>query len=389
MKEVMISDASLTPAHINALSACLTAIDGIFDVFFGMDVGTLRCIPVFNFVRVAYATVVLIKLYFAASSPSSELGKVINKDNMKVEQHLDTLLEKFRATAADDKSRPAAKFLVVLVMIRSWFQKQGNSQARPSKDAGLPPPLGCPFEAAATPNAMTTTTTTTSSNHGAEKTPPDMRPSPASTAAAPPSLPPPPPPPPPPPQRQQSYTPTANTGLQLLSEIATNDSRSAPSSRGGPGPPAATMPHGLPPWLTSGLQPHTAQPFIYNPEPHNPETPNTVGGSGASDATPNNTGGGAADAPGAMVPQAPPTPNSAAVSDMAAQSWLGAGGAGGGGGGGLPIDFDYSGLGNGLAQAMDLTLTGLADNPFGMEDGMRYVMNEGWMDFMPGGSFQF
>ncbi len=80
MKEAMISDASLTPAHINALSACLTAIDGIYEAFSSMDVHTVRCLPVFNFVRVAYATVVLIKLYFAASSPDSELGKVINKD---------------------------------------------------------------------------------------------------------------------------------------------------------------------------------------------------------------------------------------------------------------------------------------------------------------------
>jgi hypothetical protein len=122
---------SLTAAHIGALSSCLTAIDGIFDTFLSMDIYSIRCLPVFNFVRVAYAVVVLIKLYFSASTPNSELGKVINKDNMKVEEYLEKLLDKFRLVAADDKSSPASKFLFVLVMLRSWFQKQGTAPFPP------------------------------------------------------------------------------------------------------------------------------------------------------------------------------------------------------------------------------------------------------------------
>lgn len=123
LRDSLVSNAALTPAYTNALASCLTAIDGIFDTFSSMDPASIRCLPVFNFVRVAYATVVLIRIYFAASTPNSELGKVIDKDSMKVDQHLENLLEKFRLTAAEDKSRPAAKFLVVLVMIRSWFHK--------------------------------------------------------------------------------------------------------------------------------------------------------------------------------------------------------------------------------------------------------------------------
>jgi len=45
-------------------------------------------------------------MYFSAASPNSELGKVIDKDNMKVEQYLDGLLDKFRAAAEDDRCRP-------------------------------------------------------------------------------------------------------------------------------------------------------------------------------------------------------------------------------------------------------------------------------------------
>lgn len=122
---------ALTAAHIGALSSCLTAIDGIFETFLSMDVYSIRCLPVFNFVRVAYAVVVLIKMYFSASTPNSELGKVINKDHMKVEEYLEKLLAKFGDVAAADKSRPAAKFIIVLAMLRNWFQKQGRGDNGP------------------------------------------------------------------------------------------------------------------------------------------------------------------------------------------------------------------------------------------------------------------
>jgi hypothetical protein len=123
------SSDKLTPAHISALSSCLMAIDGIFENFFSYDVETIRCLPIYLFVRVAYAVVVLIKMYFAAATPNSELGNVINKDNMKVEQYLDTLVEIFKASAADEKSRPSAKFLMVLIMLKTWFNRQREGKS--------------------------------------------------------------------------------------------------------------------------------------------------------------------------------------------------------------------------------------------------------------------
>ena len=69
----------LTPAHIAALSTCLTSIDGVFEAFLSLDIETIRTLPILYFVRIAYAVVVLIKMFFAAAKPNSELGKVINK----------------------------------------------------------------------------------------------------------------------------------------------------------------------------------------------------------------------------------------------------------------------------------------------------------------------
>lgn len=114
----------LTRSHIDALSTCLKSIDGIFDNFLKFDAEIIRCLPIANFVRVAYAVVVLIKMYFSAATPNSELGKVIDKDNMKVEQYLDGLVDIFRAAASEEKSRPASKFLMVLTMLKAWFHRQ-------------------------------------------------------------------------------------------------------------------------------------------------------------------------------------------------------------------------------------------------------------------------
>ncbi|XP_044724821.1 C6 transcription factor (War1) [Hirsutella rhossiliensis] len=117
----------LSAAHINALSACLGAIAGILDTFLAMDVSAIRCLPVFNFVRVAYAVVVLMKMFFSASDPRFELGSIIGRGDLRVDFYLDALLQKFRVTAADDRCRPAAKFLVVLVMLKSWFLRQAKA----------------------------------------------------------------------------------------------------------------------------------------------------------------------------------------------------------------------------------------------------------------------
>jgi len=127
-----------TPDHINALSVCLRSIDGIFEVFLKLDVETVRCLPVINFVRIAYAVVVLIKMYFAAATPNSEIGRIIDKDIMKVEFYLDGLVSHFQAAAAQEKSRPSGKFLMVLIMLKTWFHRQREGKApRPGDPASV------------------------------------------------------------------------------------------------------------------------------------------------------------------------------------------------------------------------------------------------------------
>lgn len=130
----------LTPAHISALSECLTSVHGILNTFLSFELDIIRTLPIFYFVRVAYAVVVLIKMYFAVAAPGSEIGKIISKDDLRVESHLDSLLTLFRTSADEGSFRPATKFLFILSKLREWFQKHrdGKTGSRTSGGGASP-----------------------------------------------------------------------------------------------------------------------------------------------------------------------------------------------------------------------------------------------------------
>ncbi|EFQ35292.1 hypothetical protein CGRA01v4_05806 [Colletotrichum graminicola] len=209
LRNGILASPTLTTSHINALSACLSAIDGVFEAFLAIEVPHARCLPIFNFVRVAYSVVVLIKIYFSATAPGSELGKVIDKDNMKVEYYLDALLEKFRAAASDDRSRPAAKFLVVLVMLKSWFLKQSKGPSASAPAEGAQSSLRSATAPVTTASHPEKAPTSTHASRPTESGPMEEQKQQQQTYQ-------------PAPPIMQEY-PAANTPLHLLSEIATND----------------------------------------------------------------------------------------------------------------------------------------------------------------------
>lgn len=415
-KEALIGDATLTPAHVRALTACLLAIDGIFDAFLGMDVASLRCIPVFNFVRVAYATVVMIKLYLFASSPNSELGTVINKDQMKVEQHLNALLGKFRAVAEGNRSRPAGKFMIVLAMIRSWFLKQqhqvntaaegreGDAQEQQQRNAadpgnpaadrvltpkpaavsaspsgtGTPSTMPGGVASAAQPyfpsstflsvansnnnvNNYNTNSNRTSASSPAGVATPSLSvvsgvsvstPGAANDMQA---------------VSQQPYAPaysSANTPLQLLSEIAANDyaasaatvSAAIPQQQQGGGVSSASA-SSIPPW----------PPFYGGME-------SGSGGAGGGSA-----GSVAASAQAGPVPQQPlmPPPPPTAAQSLSSADYL--------------AQYPNLNLGDNYEFALDLTFAGLTEGPAGMDlsDGLHFLLADPWFGGVSSGGFQF
>ena len=84
-----------------------------------------------------YAVVILIKL--SISTRTTELGKVLKQENIKVLYYLEKLLVHLKAVAAlddHDIHTLGSKFLQILTKVKAWFQQQGKP-CRPVKECAL------------------------------------------------------------------------------------------------------------------------------------------------------------------------------------------------------------------------------------------------------------
>ncbi|EEH48279.2 uncharacterized protein PADG_04363 [Paracoccidioides brasiliensis Pb18] len=117
-----------TPAHVAALTVCLTSIHEAFETFFSIDNPMLQCLPTIHFVRTAYASVALIKLYTAASHPSTRLGQVFNPTHFRIEHLLDKLIQHLIGSGDHERGRVPARFSIMLGMLKAWFVKRGEGK---------------------------------------------------------------------------------------------------------------------------------------------------------------------------------------------------------------------------------------------------------------------
>ena len=124
--------ASISAPQTDALKTCLTSIHKVYDTFLSFTIEDIRTMPVLYFIRMAFATVSLFRIYGYAIVPDSELGKVLPPAELKVEMYLNRLLELLQAAAAERKSRPAQSFRSVLIMLKAWFEQQKNGR-RPNQ----------------------------------------------------------------------------------------------------------------------------------------------------------------------------------------------------------------------------------------------------------------
>ena len=126
----------MSKAQLEALTTCLNAIHGAFDAFLSLGVEFARTIPLFHFVRVSYAAVALVKIWIMAASPGSEFGKVIKSlDDLRVEEYLTRITDFLKESAANGVPHQGTRFSSTLVMLRSWFQKNGKQIARAAQAA--------------------------------------------------------------------------------------------------------------------------------------------------------------------------------------------------------------------------------------------------------------
>ena len=116
----------LSPPYINAIMVCISSSQRLIDIFLGMSIEALRASPRFLWTRLCYAVVILMKLSISASTPSSELGKVIDPEECKVlyySERVITYMDKI-ATASSQKQHDISfRFLRVLTNLNFWYRK--------------------------------------------------------------------------------------------------------------------------------------------------------------------------------------------------------------------------------------------------------------------------
>ena len=120
------SSKSLSPPYISAIMVCISSSQRLIDIFLGMSIEAVRACPRLLWIRLCYAIVILMKLSISASTPSSELGKIIDPGDCKVlyySERVIAYLDKISTVASQKKHDLSFRFLHVLTNLNFWYQR--------------------------------------------------------------------------------------------------------------------------------------------------------------------------------------------------------------------------------------------------------------------------
>nr|POF04595.1 transcriptional regulator war1 [Quercus suber] len=115
-------DGPEIPTHVlaEAIAGCITSSHAICNAFLSMDVERLRCLPIFSYVRLSYATFILVKLCLSSVHPTSRIAQVLDPGSLKVESYVDRMILHARNIVGPTRCRIPAIFLALLFKLRQW-----------------------------------------------------------------------------------------------------------------------------------------------------------------------------------------------------------------------------------------------------------------------------
>lgn len=122
------------PAHIGALTECLTATHGILDTILSIPLDILLTLPVIFCVRAIYAIVCLMKMWVSVSS-SGDVGVIFKKEELDIESYTERLVTMFNAIVSRDAQSPHGKFYFVATRLQERFAqiKEGAAKLEQSE----------------------------------------------------------------------------------------------------------------------------------------------------------------------------------------------------------------------------------------------------------------
>ncbi|RDL32088.1 uncharacterized protein BP5553_09490 [Venustampulla echinocandica] len=122
-------------SYIKPVSIIISSVHCLLDMMLNMDVETMRAIPIFNYVRMTYAILVLTKLYISSKTLESQIGSVLEPGILKLGPCLESLIEKLSLAVGPMECRAPFTFLGILLRLRTWYTSQ-------EKEENFKPPVG-------------------------------------------------------------------------------------------------------------------------------------------------------------------------------------------------------------------------------------------------------
>ncbi|WPH04803.1 Hypothetical protein R9X50_00769900 [Acrodontium crateriforme] len=123
--------ATIDPAEFED---CLSAAHGLLDMFQSLDMSHIRALPTLYFVRLTYAAIVLVKLHFAAMRLPSPREAVQKISDLKVDEYLTRMLQKFSGWGS---LWPARRLTKTLRRLRDLFRQSSSRDLLSSELAWL------------------------------------------------------------------------------------------------------------------------------------------------------------------------------------------------------------------------------------------------------------
>lgn len=123
--------------NAEAITACAASAHTLLDVMLSMPVHMSRCAPNFTYYRTIYALVVLLKIAISAASPASQVGRVVQHQDLRILEYCESLDAAFKAAAQPNNFLPE-RFRYLVVLLRDWYVRYLASPEDTSEDAFEP-----------------------------------------------------------------------------------------------------------------------------------------------------------------------------------------------------------------------------------------------------------
>ncbi|RDW89700.1 hypothetical protein BP6252_01732 [Coleophoma cylindrospora] len=126
MNSIFVNEANRanTAQYIDSLAACITSAQNTLDLFLSTDIETLRCFPVFTYVRMLYSMVVLVKLQTSANATTSPIGGAIDSPSLRIDEYFERLINHLMLAVGPVEFRSAYTFCGGIMRLRKWHKDQ-------------------------------------------------------------------------------------------------------------------------------------------------------------------------------------------------------------------------------------------------------------------------